>query len=139
LELPGYQGLVYKNRTTGNGGGVGFYVRHGINFKIIEPPFRSFVNKVFESLTIEISDSSNRACKHYIISNVYRSPTLARGYTVVEQYNEFSSKFEQLLEFLNSSNKNSYVLLDSNINLLNLDNNQTANSYIDIVCNNSFL
>jgi Reverse transcriptase (RNA-dependent DNA polymerase) len=139
LELPGYQSLVYKNRTTGNGGGVGFYIRNGINFKIIEPPFRSFVNKVFESLTVEITDSSNRACKQYIISNVYRSPTLARGYTAVEQYDEFSSKFEQLLEFLNSSNKDSYVFLDSNINLLNVDNNQTANSYIDIVCNNSFL
>jgi hypothetical protein len=55
LELPGYQKIVYANRNVGRGGGVGFFVKNGVSFKTITPPFRSFVDKTFESLTIELT------------------------------------------------------------------------------------
>jgi hypothetical protein len=60
------------------------------------------VNRVFESITLEISDGSDRS---YIVSNVYRSPTLIRGYTPAAQQEEFSNKLEQLLMFLSSMKK----------------------------------
>ena len=33
LELPGFQPLIYRNRNNMRGGGVGFYIRKGLNFK----------------------------------------------------------------------------------------------------------
>jgi hypothetical protein len=34
LDLPGFQRIIFKNRSIGRGGGVGFYVRNGIDYKI---------------------------------------------------------------------------------------------------------
>jgi hypothetical protein len=48
VDLPGFQRIIFKSRTRGNGGGVGFFIRNGINFNIVEPPFECFVNKIFE-------------------------------------------------------------------------------------------
>ncbi len=45
LSIPGFQSFVYKNRVNMRGGGVGFYVRNGINFKIIDN-FSPFVRHV---------------------------------------------------------------------------------------------
>jgi Reverse transcriptase (RNA-dependent DNA polymerase) len=139
LDLPGYQKIVYKNRTNGRGGGIGFYVKNGLNFKIVEPPFNSFVSKIFESLTLEITDNSSGTCKQYIVSNIYRSPTLANNYTIAEQLDEFFVKFDHLLAFLNTYSKKSYVFLDSNINMLDIVNNQFAVTYLNAISNNGFL
>jgi hypothetical protein len=56
LAIPGFQPFIYKNRVNMRGGGVGFYIRNGLNFKIIDnlPPFEQ---KIFESLTIQLSYS----------------------------------------------------------------------------------
>ena len=35
LAIPGFQTFIYKNRVNMRGGGVGFYIRNGLNFKII--------------------------------------------------------------------------------------------------------
>jgi hypothetical protein len=35
LIIPGYQQIVFKNRLGMRGGGVGFYVKNGLNFKIM--------------------------------------------------------------------------------------------------------
>ena len=34
LELPGYQPLITRNRRNMRGGGVGMYIRKGVNLKI---------------------------------------------------------------------------------------------------------
>jgi hypothetical protein len=134
IDLPGFQRLIYKNRTMGRGGSVGFYVKNGLSVKQIEPPFRHFEGHVFESLTLEISGSdSDGNHRHYIVSNIYRSPTAVRGYTPAAQQEEFHSKLEQLLLFLNASKKKSYVFMDSTINLLNICNNDLASSHFDII------
>jgi exonuclease III len=33
LSIPGFQPLVYRNRNDMRGGGVGFYIKNGINYK----------------------------------------------------------------------------------------------------------
>jgi hypothetical protein len=139
LEIPGYQKIVYRNRSVGRGGGIGFYVKNGINFKIVEPPFRHFINKTFESLTIELSIVTNGTSKQYMMSNVYRSPTLLNNIPIAAQYDEFLDKFEQLCTYLNSSKKTVYIFLDSNINLLDISNNHLAVHYFDIISNNGLL
>jgi hypothetical protein len=139
LDIPGYQRLVYKNRSVGRGGGVGFYVKNGINFKVVDPPFRHFVNKTFESLTIELYMDLNGQRKQYIMSNIYRSPTLMYNIPAADQFDDFYDKFDQLCTYLNSSNKIVYVFLDSNINLLDIGNNNFAVTYFDIISNNGLL
>jgi Reverse transcriptase (RNA-dependent DNA polymerase) len=139
LDIPGYQRIIFKNRTVGRGGGVGYYLKNGLNYKILEPPFRSFINKIFESLTLEISDNSGGNNKRYIVTNIYRSPTAVAGYTLSEQHEEFFNKFEQLMTYCNSLNVKSYIFLDANINLLESDSNQNAASYFNTICNNGYL
>jgi hypothetical protein len=129
--------VIFKNRSVGKGGGVGFYIKNGLQIKSIDPPFNSFADKVFESLSLEITDSSNN--RQYIVSNIYRSPTLIPGFTVAGQLEDFNSKFEQLLLYLSNSRKKSYVFMDANINLLNIDNNQQVLSHFNTICNNGFL
>jgi hypothetical protein len=71
VDIPGFQRITFVNRNRGNGGGVGFYIRTGLNFKIITPPFISFVDKIFESLTVEICYPVNDVIKKIIVTNVY--------------------------------------------------------------------
>ena len=34
LDIPGFQQLVYKNRSRDRGGGVGFYIRNGLTYSV---------------------------------------------------------------------------------------------------------
>ena len=70
IVIPGYQKFYIKLRTFSNGGGVGIYVRDGITSKIVEIE-HSFHERIFESITIELSTSSS---KSYISSTVYIDP-----------------------------------------------------------------
>jgi Reverse transcriptase (RNA-dependent DNA polymerase) len=139
LDLPGFQRLIFKNRTVGRGGGVGIYVKNGLTCKVIEPPFRSFINKIFESITLEITDSIASNCKHYTVTNIYRSPSAINGINAADQIDEFFNKMEQLFDYLNSLKKKSYVFLDSNINLLDMGINQQAANYFNLICNSGFV
>ena len=80
LSIPGFQKIIYKNRISGRGGGVGFYVREGIHYKVIETQ-AGFQDKLFESLTLNISYTTNKGTKNVCISSCYRSPSPVNGYT----------------------------------------------------------
>ena len=71
LILPGFQQPIIKMRKKGKGGGVGLFIRNGLNFKILET-VAGFHDKLFESLTVKI-DYSNK--KSITLSCCYRSPT----------------------------------------------------------------
>jgi len=51
LALPGYHELVFKSRSNARGGGVGFYIREGLNFKVIDE-LSLFNERIFESLCV---------------------------------------------------------------------------------------
>ena len=46
VSIPGFQKIVYKNRKNGRGGGVGFYIRDGLHYSIIETQ-AGFHDKLF--------------------------------------------------------------------------------------------
>jgi hypothetical protein len=58
LIIPGFKQLMFKRRRNMRGGGVGFFVREGLSATIIDEcsPFK---NKIFESITIQVSYSSS--------------------------------------------------------------------------------
>jgi hypothetical protein len=138
LDIPGYQRLIFKSRSRGNGGGVGLYIRENLNFNVITTNFDSFVDKIFESVTVEICYPVNNSVKKIFVSSVYRSPTAITGMTPTLQHDAFLEHLSLLLDFLNETKCDSYVLLDANINLLNLLDNELSNSYLSSVIEKSF-
>ena len=54
IPIPGFQKLVFKNRLTGRGGGVGFYICEGIHYKIIENG-AGWQDKLCESISLKLT------------------------------------------------------------------------------------
>jgi hypothetical protein len=76
IKIHGYQPIVHKSRVNTRGGGVGFYIKNGINYKILNTG-NCFTEKTFENLTIEIQLNNEKI----ILGNVYRSPNPPTGLT----------------------------------------------------------
>jgi len=128
VQIPGFN-LFYKTRAFSRGGGVGFYVKDTLSAKVIDN-LSSFHEKVFESLTLEISHNNKK--KNF--SNIYRPPSPNLDLT-----NNFCEKLESLLSNLNLMNSQSIIFMDSNINLLNLLTNAGLRNFHDTITNNGFL
>ena len=126
--IPGFK-FVHKTRTEARGGGVGFYIRDDIQFKILNN-LSHFSEKNFESITIELTIKQ----KKILLSNIYRPPNQNN-----ETLRNFNEKLESLLQSLSLLNSQSFVFLDANINLLNLINNNCAIEYLDTTLNHGFL
>jgi len=116
------------------GGGVGLYIKKGLNFKI-RSDLEKFHQKTFENLTIEIYYPN----KNILISNVYHSPNPPSGYTAQAHSNKFLEILDAHLCELSDCNKDAYVFLDSNIDLLKLNTLNLANDYMDVNLSNGFL
>jgi hypothetical protein len=69
FNLPGYNELVYKSRRNNvQGGGVGIYVKSGLTFNL-KPQLSIFVDRVFESIFIEVQPASS---PKFLVGSVYR-------------------------------------------------------------------
>ena len=77
--------------------------------------------------------------KKVYLSNIYRSPTPADNLTQFEHAECFISHRDVHLSNLASLNSDSYVFLDSNINLLKLNHHQTPALYLETIFANGFL
>ncbi len=77
--------------------------------------------------------------KPILISNLYRLPNPATGITLAEHTEHFLTLLDTHLAFLNSSNKDSFVLTDANINLAALNLNQLSIDYFNTILSNGFL
>jgi hypothetical protein len=53
VQIPGFK-LVYKLRHSIRGGGVAFYIKDNVKFKIMDN-FSHFIEKTFECLTVELT------------------------------------------------------------------------------------
>ena len=63
--IPGFE-FIYSMRQNAHGGGVAFYIKQGITFKIIKN-LSIFIEREFECLTIEATINK----KKIILSNIY--------------------------------------------------------------------
>ena len=133
--IPGFQKFVFKTRNNSRGGGVGFYVREGIKFKIIDE-LSPFHEKVFESLTIEVELEGD---KKTLFTSLYRPPGNNSVLTPNEQINSFFEYYEQLLSEISIYNKDSYILTDSNIDLLSLNRNTNSSRLVELSLSHGFL
>jgi exonuclease III len=134
VSLNGFNPIMFKKRRDMRGGGVGFYVRKGLNAEIIEN-LSLFENKIIETLTIRLSYPNN---KTVLLSCIYRSNGPIANVTASLQLERFMEKFSQLLSELKATNKQSYVFLDSNVNLLQLQQQDAAN-YLNSIFEKGYL
>jgi exonuclease III len=133
LALPGFQPILYKTRTHMRGGGVGFYVRNGLNAKILEN-LSPFEQKIFEALTIQVTYPE----KSVLLTSAYRSNGRLGNLTPAQQFERFQVAFDELLYNLNRSRLQSYIFFDSNIDLLNIQSEDSA-TYLNSFLSHGFL
>jgi hypothetical protein len=89
-----------------------------------------FVNKIFESITIQLSYPSSR--KSLLLTCAYRSNGQLPNITQTQQMDQFLELFGDLILKLQETNKESYILMDANINLLAIDNPDVRN-YLNLL------
>ena len=128
VSIPGFN-FTHLERKIGRGGGVGFYVRDDLIFRQL-PNFSTFIPKIFECLTIEVSIDNRKST----FSTIYRSPS-----DNSESLNEFITHLDQLLFELTSSYQNSYICLDSNINSLIQNPSPLHAKYFSTIFENGFI
>ena len=116
LKIDGYK-LILNSRVVSRGGGVGFYVKNGLNYKKIES-MTIMQEKIFECIGMELKINDTILC----IGNFYRPPQLAENDK--ERLN-FHNIFENWLEKINDQYINIILCGDLNVNLSNDSNKLT--------------
>jgi len=134
LALPNYQPLILKNRNNMRGGGVGVYIKKGINFKI-RNDLEKFQIKTFENIVVELFYPN----KSVIISNIYRSPNPPTNSSIAEHRDNFLEILDSHLNDLCELNKETFIFLDANINLLKLNEVDFPNDYMNVCIGNGFI
>jgi hypothetical protein len=82
VEIPGYT-FTHKHRTANRGGGVGFYIRNTITFRVI-PELSPFDDNIFECITIEAKIHKKKPiCYPLFIDHLIRQLTQARHSTTL--------------------------------------------------------
>ena len=121
--------LMLSQRKSGRGGGVGFYVKNGLDSKVCNN-LSLFHEKIFECLTIEITFAKKR---HYLC-NIYRSPT----YNSL-QCDSFFELFDETLNKMDSIDHPYFIFTDSNFNLFKIASSNPVQKYLETLHNNGFL
>jgi exonuclease III len=132
VQLSGYD-FVYKKRSKFRGGGVGCYIKKGIQYKIIER-HSIFIEKIFECITLELTLNGEKI----IVCNYYRPPTPHPNFTPNEQLDCFFENFSLLLNDLSSYNNDVYVFSDTNINLINVQQGSRGASLLKTALEHGF-
>jgi len=119
FSIEGYHPLIFKCREGARGGGVGIYVRSNLTFKILDN-LSFFKDRILESLVIKITDINLNT---FITAALYRScgphPLLTRS----KQIKQFFKLFDNMLTHINQLDQISYIITDSNFDLLKPDKN----------------
>jgi hypothetical protein len=128
MQIPNFN-FIFLQRNNKRGGGVGFYVNKSVSFQKMEN-LTAMHDGIFECLTIEIKLNQ----KNFILSSVYRSPSLLNEFTT-----GFLENFENFLTLLNNNASPIFIFSDSNINLYNLGVCNIAQNYLNCIHSNGFL
>ncbi len=135
FSLNGYFPLIFKGRSTAQGGGVGFYIKTGLKF-VINEPLSIFHDRIFETLIIEVMD---RHDKKHIIGTLYRPGTPLTNYTNSDIINLFSELLSNLLENLSLTNVPVFLFGDLNLDVLKYSQSTTITDYINLMFSYGFI
>jgi hypothetical protein len=135
LLLPGFQSFVFKKRAGMRGGGVGFYIKKGINYKIL-PDCSPFENKIIETLTLKLTYPNS---KSLLVTNIYRSNGPILNVSQSQQIDRFLVNFDDLLRSLSGKRHESLIFTDSNLDLLKIGHHEKISTYMDSVFSHGYL
>jgi hypothetical protein len=107
VDIPGFKQLLYKKRADMRGGGVGFYIREGLNANIVEN-LSPFENKIFESITVQLSYPSSP--RKVLLTSAYRSNGVIPNITQAQQMDLFFESFGDLVLNLQETKKGVLLL-----------------------------
>ena len=117
------------------GGGVGIFVKNGINFNVLKQ-YSIFSERIIETLFVKISDGSNQKI---IIGSVYRPGTKCPGLSFTEQFAQFSDLLSNILSELGAIYDKIYIFGDFNLDLLKINENKFISDYVDTLFSFGFL
>ena len=124
ITIDGYD-FVSKPTLT-NAGGVGFYVKEGISFNIRDD--LCLITKEFESLWIEIN---RYPYKNLVCAILYRHPS--------GNPEDFTKYLYSTLDIISKEKKLCLFMGDFNINLLNFEDCQITEEFINTIVSYDFL
>ena len=124
----GYHPLVHKYRSNYKGGGVGLLINESLSYTINDT-LTLFIERVFESIACDITVGMKR----YTIISIYRPPSNPSMSDSQSQ----DLFFANLADLLSKSPSNTYMILDSNINLASIS--ALSDRYFDHFYSNGFL
>ena len=124
LKLENYN-FVQTSRIGKRGGGVGFYIRKDVQFKVRTDLNHNYGS--FESLFIEALFSD----RNVVVGVIYRPPNSS----LVTFLNDMSN----LVSIINQSKKTCVFLGDFNIDILQYDSNSNGTSFVDAMFSDSFM
>jgi hypothetical protein len=116
------------------GGGVGFFVKNHLTVQILDE-ISPFENKIIEAITIKVSYPDK---KPVILTSLYRSNGSLPNVTPSQQMERFTVKFAELLSEIKNTKIEAYVFMDSNIDLLKL-NEPNSSNFLNLILEKSFL
>ena len=110
------------------------YIKKGVNYKI-RSDLEIYRQKTFENISIELI----YPFKTLLLSNIYHSPNPPSNCTPLSHTSDFLELLDEHLSKLSDSNKDSYVFLDANIDLLKLNTSTLPNDYMNVNFSNGFI
>ena len=126
IALPGYR--IEHTPTESSKGGALIYINNNLKYKL-RNDLKIYKKNELESIFIEII---NEKTKNDIIGCIYRHPSMPTY--------EFNDCYlRQLINKLSHENKNTILMGDFNINLLNYDIDNDVSEFFDTLCSNSLL
>ena len=131
VNLDGYTFFTKHRDHSKKGGGIGIYIRDGIDFvERDDLACPGNLNDYFSYMFIEIKNKS--PSKNSIIGVFYRPP----GQNTI---NDLTNHLEALLPKLNKENKNVVITGDTNINLLKCSEHKPSADYLDSLLSNGLI
>ena len=136
FNITGYKKLEFKlRRDNVQGGGVGLYVKSTLSYSVnIE--FSIFVDRIFESLFIELTSYDN---KKLLLGTIYRPAVNHPSLNATEQFNQFHELFTNLLSNLTNKNCSTFLMGDFNRDLLKYNICSKVTEYVETFFSYGFL
>ena len=129
FSLPGYHPLIFKLRSSAQGGGVGIFIKDNLKFKLL-PEKSIFVERLFEAIFVEVELPSQ---SKIIIGSMYRPGTKHPTLSLSDQMSQFLDLLSNLCNNLTSQNQIFYILGDLNIDVLKYNSCNFTRDYVELL------
>ena len=124
VNIPGYE-LVYNNRISSKGGGVGILIRNGIPYKR-NNSLSMMIEKELESVYIDIATRNGSQIR---VGSVYRSPNTDIS-KLIEHLESVSAQIKT------RNNHELIIGMDQNLDLLKSDEHASTRKFLDTILDN---